>query len=126
VLRAVVGTVFLVHGAQKLFVFGFGGVIGAFEGMGVPFAGVIGPAVALMEFVGGIALIIGLFTRLAAVALAGTMLGAITLVHLPAGFFLPNGAEFTLTLLAVVVAVALAGPGQFSLDALVARRQAQA
>lgn len=122
VLRAVVGLVFIAHGAQKLFVFGLGGVIGAFEGMGVPLASLVGPAVALLEFVGGFALIAGLFTRVASLGLAINMVGAITLVHVSAGFFLPNGAEFALMLLGALVAIALAGPGRFALDALLARR----
>jgi putative oxidoreductase len=124
-LRVIVGTVFLAHGAQKLFVFGLAGVTGAFEGMGVPLAAFTGPAVALLEFFGGIALIVGLFTRLTALGLAVTMLGAIGLVHLAAGFFLPNGVEFVLTLFAAAVALALTGPGAFSVDAVVARRRAQ-
>lgn len=123
VLRGIVGVVFAAHGAQKLFVFGFGGVIGAFEGMGVPLAGIAGPTVALLEFFGGLALIAGLFTRYVALGLAAVMLGAMALVHFPAGFFLPNGAEFTLTLFGGVLALALAGPGTFSLDSVIAERR---
>jgi putative oxidoreductase len=126
VLRVIIGAVFVAHGAQKLFVFGFAGVTGAFEGMGVPLAGIAGPVVALLEFFGGLALIAGLFTRLTAVALGGVMLGALVLVHIPAGFFLPNGMEFVLALFGAVVAIALTGPGAFSLDAGLARRRAAA
>jgi putative oxidoreductase len=122
-LRVIAATVFLAHGAQKLFVFGLAGVTAAFEGMGVPLAGFTAPAVALVELLGGLALIAGLFTRVAALGLAITMLGAMVLVHLPAGFFLPNGIEFTLTLVGAAVALALTGPGRYSLDAAVASRR---
>lgn len=124
-LRFIVGAVFLAHGAQKLFVFGFAGVIGAFEGMGVPLPGVVGPGVALLEFFGGLALIAGLFTRLAGLGLAINMLGAVLLVHLSAGLFLPNGVEFALTLFGAAAALALTGAGSFSADAVLAKRRAQ-
>lgn len=124
VLRVIIGVVFVAHGAQKLFVFGIGGVIQSFDAMGVPFAAMAGTTASLVEFVGGLALLLGLFTRPAAVALAALMASAIILVHLPAGFFMPAGMEFALTLFAGVVAIALAGPGPHSVDAVRARRSA--
>ena len=123
VLRVLVGVVFLAHGGQKLFVYGFDGVIGAFGQMGVPAAGLTGPLTALVEFFGGLALVAGLLTRFAGFGLAVVMLGAIVFVHLAAGFFAPHGFEFPMTLLAAAIALAIAGPGRFSLDHLIATRR---
>ena len=124
ILRIVLGAIFIAHGAQKLFVFGMPGVAGAFGQMCVPMAGVVGPFIAMLEFFGGIALVLGLLTRFAALGLSFTMIGAILIVHLPAGFFLPNGYEFTLALLAMAVFVTIAGAGAYSVDGLIARRGA--
>jgi putative oxidoreductase len=123
ILRVTTGAIFAAHGAQKLFVFGFGGVTGAFGGMHVPMPGVTGPLTALVEFLGGLALVAGLLTRLAGVGLAVTMLGAIAFVHLAAGFFAPQGFEYPLALLATTVMLALTGAGRYSLDAVLARRR---
>ena len=123
-LRVVFGATFAVHGYQKLFIFGFGGVTNAFTQMGAPLPGITGPLVALLEFFGGIAIVIGLLTRLAGLGLAIDMLGAILLVHLPDGFFAPKGVELVLLLMTGALALALTGAGAWSVDAAIARRRA--
>ena len=119
-LRVAVAAVFINHGRQKLFVYGFAGVTGAFTQMGVPFPGIMGPFVGLLEFFGGIALLIGLLTRPLALAFAIDMLVAILLVQLKKGF---SGYELEFLLLGSSVALLLTGAGRFSVDALLARRQ---
>ena len=122
ILRVVVGAIFIVHGGQKIFVFGFDGVAGAFGQMGIPMAEILGPFVALVEFFGGLALVTGLLTRLASLGLLSTMVVAILQVHLKNGFFVPNGVEFPLSLVGSTALIALAGAGNFSIDRLIARR----
>ena len=124
ILRVVTGAIFVAHGAQKIFVYGFAGVSGAFQGMGIPFPGITGPLTGLVELFAGLALVVGLLTRLAGFGLAITMLGAIAFVHLAAGFFAPTGFEFPLALLAATSALAFTGAGRFSLDGLIASRRA--
>jgi len=121
-LRVVLGITFIMHGGQKLFVYGLDGVAGSFAQMGIPAANLMGPFVAFVEFFGGIAIVLGLLTRLAALGVGATMVVAILTVHLKAGFFNPGGVEFPLSLLGTAITLAITGAGAFSLDALLAKR----
>lgn len=123
ILRVATGIIFAAHGGQKLFVYGLDGVTGAFAGMGVPLPQLIGPLVAFLEFFGGIALVIGLFTRVAALGLAVTMLGAMFMVHLQNGFFNPAGIEFPMALFAATLATLFTGAGALSIDEVIASRR---
>lgn len=88
ILRAVIGMVLLVHGSQKLF--GFDGVAGGFEGLGIPLPPFFAVVVTLVEFLVGAALILGLCTRLVSIPLAiprdARQLGARTPTTLSQGF----------------------------------------
>jgi putative oxidoreductase len=122
VLRLAVGIVFLAHGGQKLFVWGFGNVAAFMGKVGIPAPILAAVVVTLVEFLGGLALVVGSFTRWAAALLAINMLVAILTVHLKGGFFLPAGVEFALTLFAANVALVLLGSGEASVDCLWSRR----
>ena len=122
ILRVIIGAIFVAHGGQKLFVFGFDGVAGAFGQMGIPMAGILGPFVAFVEFFGGLALVSGLLTRLASLGLLSTMVVAILKVHLPNGFFAPNGIEFPLALIGGTALLALTGAGSWSIDSLIVKK----
>ena len=128
VLRVVLGVIFFMHGSQKVLGF-FGGqgltaTIQFFQSkLGIPT--VLGYTAAFTEFFGGIALILGLFTRLAALGIGINMVVATLKVHLANGFFLNwfcqsgkgHGYEYNLALIAMALALVLAGGGNFSLDA---------
>ncbi len=123
VLRVIVGIIFAAHGAQKIFMMGLAGTAGMFARMGVPFPSLSDPAVALLEFGGGLALIAGLLTPLVALGLAIDMLGAVLMVKAKNGFFAPRGAEFELLLCAASVVLSLTGAGAYSLDRLIRSRR---
>ncbi|ACV26657.1 DoxX family protein [Kangiella koreensis] len=123
VLRVPLGIILLAHGAQKLFGW-FGGY--GLEGTGQWLASVgfePGYWMALLagsaEFFGGLALILGLLTRPAAVVTAFTMLMAMT-VHIGNGLFVSNnGYEFALILLAASISLVISGAGKLSVDSIV-------
>lgn len=124
-MRLSAGIIFAAHGAQKLFGW-FGGY--GLEGTGQWMASIglePGYLMALLagsaEFFGGLALILGVLTRPAALALAGTMIVAIVTVHLQNGLFMSNnGYEFGLSLLAISVALVFSGAGRFAIDNVLA------
>jgi putative oxidoreductase len=126
-LRIPAAIIFIAHGAQKLFAW-FGGY--GLEGTGQWMASIglePGYQMALLagsaEFFGGIALLIGLMVRPAALMLAVTMLVAIFSVHFVNGLFMSaNGYEFALALLAISVALLISGAGKFSVDKLLEKR----
>lgn len=113
VLRLVVGVIFLVHGLSK--VAHVASTVAGFTRLGVPLPGLAGPAIALLEVLGGLVLILGLgvVTRILALLLAIEMLYAILLVKLHAG--LVGGYEFELLLLAASLALVFSGPGYLSI-----------
>jgi len=116
-LRIVVGIIFIIHGGQKLFVFGFSGVAGFFGQIGIQPAMFWAVIVTLVEFLGGIAILVGFLTRWAALLIAIDMLVAILWVLLPKGFFASKGGyEFELLILAGCLTLLLAGAKRPSVD----------
>ncbi|HSE96077.1 MAG TPA: DoxX family protein [Methylomirabilota bacterium] len=115
-LRLVVGLVFVMHGGQKLFQFGIGGTTAFMGQLGLPLPGLAALVVIAVELLGGLAILLGLFTRLTAALLAFDVLVALLTVHLRSGFFVPDGIEFVLTLLGGALSLAGLGPGPLSLD----------
>ena len=115
-LRIAVGLVFLMHGAQKLFVFGLDGTADIMGKLGLPLPALCAAIVIAVELLGGLAILLGVFTRLAGALLAFEMVVAIIVARLHGGFFAPYGYEFELTLLAACLTFASTGPGRVSLE----------
>lgn len=115
-LRLVLGVIFLVHGYVKLFG-GIGETTTFFTSLGIPLEGFFAYLVGILEFFGGILLILGVLVKVVSVLLIIDMVVATLLVHLPKGFFISKGGyEFTLALLAGLVTLTFLGPGKFSLQ----------
>src|SRR5690348_2117064 len=89
--RLGIGAIFFVHGWQKFFTMGLGGTTGFFQQIGVPLPGVAAPVVAVIELVGGLAIILGVALPIAGVLLVLDMLGAIVFVHAANGFMVDKG-----------------------------------
>lgn len=119
--RMAIGTVFIMHGWQKLFEFGHAGTAGFLAQAGVPFPSLNAFLITFTELGGGLAMLAGLGTRIAGLLLAFAMSVAIVTVHLPNGFFAPRGVEYPLTLLLVSLTLVMTGAGAYSLDALLTR-----
>jgi putative oxidoreductase len=118
ILRITLGILFLAHAGLKVFVFTPAGAAQFFGSLGLP------PALAYLtiaaETAGGIALIVGFFTRWVSLALIPVLLGAIAFVHGPAGFFFnnPNGGwEYLAFWIAALVTQALLGDGALAVRA---------
>lgn len=110
ILRIITGLLFMQHGMQKLF-----GLIG---GQPVPVMSMPGIA-GVLEFFGGLLIVIGLFTRVVAFILSGQMAVAYFLAHAPQGFWpVNNRGELAVLYCFVFLYLAFAGGGPWSLDAI--------
>lgn len=132
ILRVMLGVVMFPHGAQKLLGwfggYGFSGTMGAFtEKMGIPW--IIAFLVVMGESLGALGLIAGFLTRFAAFGIGCIMVGAISLVHWPYGFFMNwfgkqsgEGFEYHLLVLGMSIALMIAGAGKWSVDRVIASK----
>ncbi len=116
-IRLALAAVFIAHGWIKLN--GLGATEAFFDNVGIPAAGAMAVIVALVEFLGGIALLLGIFTKWAAGLIAVTMLVAILQVKGKMGFI--GGFEFDLTLLLAALALIFTGAGEWTVKRLVRR-----
>lgn len=126
ILRLVLGVVFFAHGAQKAFGwfggYGYAGTMGFFAQMGIPAP--FGMLAIAAEFLGGIGLIVGFLSRIAAFGILCNMLVAVALIHMHVGFFMNwtgaqkgEGYEYHLLAAAIALAITIAGSGARSVDA---------
>jgi putative oxidoreductase len=132
ILRLTLGLVMFPHGAQKLLGwyggFGFDGTLGFFTGtMGIPW--IIAFLIIMGESFGSLGLLVGFLTRFSAASIGVIMLGAITLVHWPNGFFMNwfgkqtgEGYEYHLLVLGIAIVLTIIGAGRWSVDQLVAEK----
>ncbi len=132
ILRVTLGLVMFPHGAQKLLGwfggFGFEGTLGFFtEKMGLPW--IVAVLIIIGEFFGSLGLLAGFLTRFSAASIGVIMLGAISLVHWPHGFFMNwsgrqqgEGYEYHLLVIGIAAALLVTGGGKWSVDRELAKR----
>ncbi len=125
-IRLAVAAIFLYHGSQKLFgLFGGPGLAGVatiFSHMGLPYPYISAVLSGCAEFFGGLIFLLGSGLRISAVPLSFNMLVATVVSAHHGGFsVMTGGCEYPLSLLVVVVAMGLLGPGGFTLGALLRR-----
>ncbi|MGB7098791.1 MAG: DoxX family protein [Xanthobacteraceae bacterium] len=121
-IRVVVGYILLMHGWLKVGTFGVAGVSGFMAKQGLEPATAFAVAAMILETVGAVCIIIGLFTRFFAAAIAIELGIALLAAHLKAGFFVNNGGfEYVLLLGIVTFAIAIRGGGPYSVDRLIGK-----
>ncbi|WP_067725271.1 DoxX family protein [Oceanobacillus damuensis] len=123
ILRVVLGLTFFIHGLDK-FQGGIENTVGYFDFLGIP--GFLAYAVALIELIGGLAMILGIGTKIVAVLFIVIMLGGIFIAKLSAGFLGDGqgaGYELDLLLLAISIYMILAESNQLSLDNLIKNKR---
>lgn len=120
--RLGVGIVFIAHGWQKFTEWGMEGTAASFTKMGVPLPGLSAWFAAIVELVGGVALVAGVALPVVGVLLAADMLGAWVLVHLPNGLLGQGGAELVIVLGAAALALGFNG-GAFALDRVLFKKK---
>lgn len=113
ILRVFLGIVFIVHGYPKLFK-NFAGTAAFFESIGLRPAKLWTAWIGILEFIGGIFLILGLFVQPVALLLMIDMFFAILLVGRKKGFV--GGWEFELSLLLIALSLVIMGAGVFAID----------
>ena len=127
ILRIPVGLVLAAHGAPKLFGwgggYGLGGTAQWLSSIGIEPSYLMALLAGGAEFFGGLALVLGLFTRPAALVAAFTMLVAIFSVHIENGLFAADGGyEYALILMMALIALAVQGGGYFSIDKTISKK----
>lgn len=120
VLRVVTGLIFALHGYAKL-EGGMPGVEAMVNQIGFPAPAFFAILLVVAELGGGILLILGAFTHWVSKVLGIVAIIALVTVHLPNGFFLPNGYEYILLILAATISLMITGAGKYSLDAKMKR-----